>query len=354
MIVASGGLSGGQVAGLIVAAAIVVPFDQHAEITQQCNGFTRLRPWDFEATPPDDYPLLLHHHNYILYSSRVVKQADLVFAIYQFGHRWDEEQKARDFAFYEGVTVRDSSLSAAIQGVVAAEVGHLDLALDYLNETAFIDLRDLAFNTRDGVHLAALSGAWHVIVAGFGGLRDQRGTLSFAPRLSQRLGRVSFGLLYRGRKLRVEVESEQATYELLANYGSLVREESGHQRVVRVTVRVGSYTTDSSTNRGEGAAAYAPTDDNPQSIRYALWAATDEAYKNALRAYATKQAQLKRFEKPPTEKDFSAAEPTVSVEPIVKLELNEAEWKKRLIDASGAFLTDPGRHSRPYPPSCKD
>jgi alpha,alpha-trehalose phosphorylase len=197
------------------AAAIVVPFDQHAEITQQCNGFTRLRPWDFEATPPGDYPLLLHHHNYILYSSRVVKQADLVFAIYQFGHRWDEEQKARDFAFYESVTVRDSSLSAAIQGVVAAEVGHLDLALDYLNETAFIDLRDLAFNTRDGVHLAALSGAWHVIVAGFGGLRDQLGTLSFAPRLPQRLARVSFGLLYRGRKLRVEVEAEQATYELL-------------------------------------------------------------------------------------------------------------------------------------------
>ena len=114
--------------------------------------------------PPDHYPLLLHHHNYMLYSSQVIKQADLVFAIYLCGDRWDEDQKARDFAFYESVTVRDSSLSAAIQAVVAAEVGHLELALDYLTETAFIDLRDLAFNTRDGVHLAALSGVWHVIV----------------------------------------------------------------------------------------------------------------------------------------------------------------------------------------------
>jgi len=197
------------------AASIVVPYDQHARITQQCNGFTRLRPWDFEATPADDYPLLLHHHNYMLYSSRVVKQADLVFAIYLFGDRWDQEQKARDFAFYESVTVRDSSLSAAIQGVVAAELGHLDLALDYLTETAFIDLRDLAFNTRDGVHLAALSGVWHVVVAGFGGMRDCGDALTFAPRLPPRLTRLGFGVLFRGRRLRVEVHAEHATYELL-------------------------------------------------------------------------------------------------------------------------------------------
>jgi alpha,alpha-trehalose phosphorylase len=197
------------------AAAIVVPFDKHARITQQCNGFTRLRRWDFEDTPPDDYPLLLHHHNYSLYSSRVVKQADLVFAIYLFGDRWDEEQKARDFRYYESVTVRDSSLSAAIQGVVAAEVGHLDLAWDYLTETSFIDLRDLALNTRDGVHLAALSGAWHVVVAGFGGMRDHGKSLRFAPRLPPRLTRMCFGLLYQGRRLRVEVYPDHADYTLL-------------------------------------------------------------------------------------------------------------------------------------------
>src|SRR6202020_3194208 len=176
------------------AAAIVVPYDEQARITQQCDDFTHLRAWDFDHTPPEDYPLLLHHHNYTLYSSRVVKQADLVFAMYLFGDRWDKEQKERDFAFYERVTVRDSSLSAAIQGVVAAEVGHLDLAWGYLTETAFIDLRDLAFNTRDGVHLAALSGVWHLVVAGFGGMRDHGHTLRFAPRLPSRLTRLSFGL----------------------------------------------------------------------------------------------------------------------------------------------------------------
>ena len=198
------------------AAAIVVPFDSDARITQQCNGFTRLRKWDYEDTPPEQYPLLLHYHNYILYSSQVVKQADLVFAIYLCGDQWqDEDQKARDFAYYESVTVRDSSLSASIQAVVAAELGHLDLAFDYLSETAYIDLRDLANNTRDGVHLAALSGVWHAIVAGFGGLRDYSDTLRFAPRLPARLMRLSFGLLYRGRRLRVEVRPGDATYEVV-------------------------------------------------------------------------------------------------------------------------------------------
>jgi alpha,alpha-trehalose phosphorylase len=197
------------------AASVIVPYDSHARITQQCNGFTRLRKWDFDATPPENYPLLLHYHNYLLYSSQVVKQADLVFAIYLCGDRWDEDQKLRDFDFYESVTVRDSSLSAAIQAVVAAEVGHLDLACEYLIETAFIDLRDLAFNTHDGVHLAALSGVWHAVVAGFGGMRDYGDTLIFAPRLPSRLTRLGFGVLFRGRRLRVEVHADHATYELL-------------------------------------------------------------------------------------------------------------------------------------------
>jgi len=197
------------------AAAIVVPFDVDARITQQCNGFTRLRKWHFEDTPADHYPLLLHYHNYMLYSSQVIKQADLVFAMYLCGDRWTKEQKARDFAYYESVNVRDSSLSAAIQAVVAAEVGHLELAFDYLNETAFIDLRDLAGNTHDGVHLAALSGVWLAIVAGFGGMRDHDEPLEFAPRLPTRLTRLRFGLLYRGRRLRIEVSRERATYELL-------------------------------------------------------------------------------------------------------------------------------------------
>jgi len=198
------------------AEAVVIPSDPELRVTPQSDGFTRYRNWDFEAIPTDDYPLLMNFHNYLLYSSQVCKQADLVLALYLCGDCFDAEQKARDFDYYEGITVRDSSLSASVQAIVAAEVGHLELAYDYLSETAFIDLRDLAFNTRDGVHLAALAGTWLAAVAGFGGLRDDGDTLAFAPQLPARLTRLSFGVIYRGRRLWVEVDGERARYELLA------------------------------------------------------------------------------------------------------------------------------------------
>jgi alpha,alpha-trehalose phosphorylase len=196
------------------AAAVAVPFDEELGVHPQSDQFTRFRHWDFENTRPDEYPLLLNFPYYELYRSQVVKQADLVFALYLCGERFDPEQKARDFAYYEAITVRDSSLSASTQAIVAAEVGHLELAYDYFGETAFIDLRDLADNTRDGLHIASLAGAWLVAVAGFGGMRDTGDTLAFAPWLPSRLTRLAFRLSYRGRRLLVEVSSSEARYEL--------------------------------------------------------------------------------------------------------------------------------------------
>jgi alpha,alpha-trehalose phosphorylase len=209
------------------AAAIKVPVDAELGVTPQCDGFTRYRRWDFDAA--SNYPLLLHHHNYVLYSSQVVKQADLVLALFACGDRFEPEQKLRDFDFYERITVRDSSLSAPIQAIVAAEVGYVERAYDYLRETALIDLRDLAENTGDGLHLAAQAGAWLGVAAGLGGMRDHGERLSFAPRLPPQLAIVSFGLRYRGRCLRVRIEHHSARYELsggdpleLDHYGETV------------------------------------------------------------------------------------------------------------------------------------
>ena len=198
------------------ADAVVVPFDAELGVTAQSEGFTRYRPWDFEATRDVEHPLLLYYPYYLLYSSQVVKQADLVFALYLFGDRFDPEQKRRDFDYYEAITVRDSSLSASIQAIVAAEVGHLDLAFGYFRETALIDLHDLAGNTADGLHLAALSGSWLVAVAGFGGMRDDGDMLAFAPRLPPPLTRLCFRVQYRDRCLHVDIRSDHARYELLA------------------------------------------------------------------------------------------------------------------------------------------
>jgi alpha,alpha-trehalose phosphorylase len=196
------------------ASTMLIPYDEQLRVHAQAEGFTQHQHWSFKRTKADQYPLLLHFPYVDLYRKQVVKQADLVLAMHLRGDAFSAEEKARNFAYYEALTVRDSSLSACTQAVIAAEVGQLELAHDYFGEAALMDIRDLEHNTRDGLHIAALAGAWIVAVAGFGGMRDHDGALSFTPRLPERLTRLAFGLSFRGRLLKVEVKPDQARYSL--------------------------------------------------------------------------------------------------------------------------------------------
>jgi alpha,alpha-trehalose phosphorylase len=197
------------------AKAMLIPYDRRLGVHPQHEGFTEHAMWDFDHTPEESYPLLLHYPYFDLYRKQVVKQADLVLAIQMCGDAFTDEQKARDFAYYEPLTVRDSSLSACTQAIVAAEVGHLELAHEYLAEAALMDLRDLERNTRDGMHMASLAGAWVALVQGFGGMRQTPDGLAFAPRLPSGFTRLTFHMRYRGRLIRLTVTRHEATYELI-------------------------------------------------------------------------------------------------------------------------------------------
>jgi alpha,alpha-trehalose phosphorylase len=192
-----------------------VPYDETLGVHSQADKFTRYQAWDFEHTKAEQYPLLLHFTYFDLYRKQVVKQADLVLAMFACGKAFTAEQKARNFDYYEALTVRDSSLSASTQSIMAAEVGHLDLAYDYLGEAALMDLHDLEHNTRDGVHIASLAGSWLALVCGFGGLRHEDGQISFAPRLPEGLARIAFNVQTKSRLMKVEVTRRTAKYELL-------------------------------------------------------------------------------------------------------------------------------------------
>jgi len=195
------------------ADQMLVPYDEKLRVHPQAEGFTNHQVWDFAGTSLDQYPLLAHFPYFDLYRKQVVKQADLVLAMQICPDAFTAEQKARNFAYYEAITVRDSSLSACSQAVIAAETGHLELAYDYLAETALMDMADLEHNTRDGVHLAALAGAWMALVSGFGGMRQRPGELpSFAPQLPPALTRLTFTVNLRGRSLRVSVLPDRASY----------------------------------------------------------------------------------------------------------------------------------------------
>ena len=198
------------------ADKMVVVYDEALEVHPQAEGFTHHQVWDFAHTGPDQYPLLLHFPYFDLYRKQVVKQADLVLALFWCGDSFTPRRRRATFDYYEPLTVRDSSLSACTQAVVAAEVGHLDLAYDYFAEAALMDLDDLEHNTRDGIHIASLAGTWIAAVAGFGGMRDHGGQLRFAPRLPAALTRLRFRIMFRERSLLVDVNREHARYTLRA------------------------------------------------------------------------------------------------------------------------------------------
>jgi alpha,alpha-trehalose phosphorylase len=196
------------------AEAMYLPFDDARGIHPQDQDFLAHEVWNFRDTPPDHYPLLLHYPYFELYRKQVVKQPDLVLALQTRGEAFTLEQRRRNFDYYETITVRDSSLAAATSSIVAADVGHLDLAYDYMAEAALMDLGDLEDNASDGLHLAALGGAVMAAVAGLGGLRDHGGRLSFRPCLPAGLHRLQYSLRYRGRRLVVRIHPAEARYAL--------------------------------------------------------------------------------------------------------------------------------------------
>ena len=195
------------------AAGMFIPYDETLGVHPQADGFTGHEIWDFANTTPEQYPLLLHFPYYDLYRKQVVKQADLVLAMQLHPDAFTDEQRPAT-SLLRPADGRDSSLSASFQAVIAAEMGHLDLAEDYLAEAALMDLDDLEHTTTNGLHMASLAGIWTALVAGYGGMRHTDAALSFTPRLPPALTRLAFGLHLAGRTLRVDVSGATATYSI--------------------------------------------------------------------------------------------------------------------------------------------
>jgi alpha,alpha-trehalose phosphorylase len=196
------------------AAAMSVPFDTELGIHPQDAHFLEHQRWDFEGTPADRYPLLLHFHPLTIYRHQVLKQSDLILAEWLLGSEFTLVQKQADFDYYDPLTTSDSTLSVVAQQVMAAETGQPGLAWDYFCKGLFIDLADTHANTVDGVHIASAGGVWSMVVAGFGGFRDDDGEFRLTPRLPKELDSLAFKLLLRGRRIRVRLTHQATTFEV--------------------------------------------------------------------------------------------------------------------------------------------
>ena len=181
--------------------AMYLPFDEELGIHPQDESFLDREVWDFAGTPPENYPLLLHYHPLVIYRFQVLKQADVVLAMFLRSDQFTLEQKRRNFDYYDPITTGDSSLSACVQAVGAAQIGYDELALDYFREALFVDLADTHGNTRDGVHIASAGGVWGTIVFGFAGLFDSGTSLRFTPRLPADWDGLTFRIERHGTRM---------------------------------------------------------------------------------------------------------------------------------------------------------
>ena len=194
--------------------SMYIPYDDELGLHPQDDTFFTKAVWDFESTPAEHYPLLLHYHPLTIYRYQVLKQPDLVMALFLQGHRFTREEKARNFSYYDPLTTGDSSLSACVQSIVAAEIGETHLAYRYFMKTARMDLDNVNGNVKDGVHAAAMAGTWLSLVYGFAGMRDFAGSLSFQPNLPAEWNSLAFRVLWHGTPLEVELGAASTTYRL--------------------------------------------------------------------------------------------------------------------------------------------
>jgi len=205
------------------ADRMYIPYDENTGIHLQDDSFFDRKPWDLRTTPRDHFPLLLHYHPLVIYRHQVIKQADVVLAMFLLKNEFTPEQKKRNFEYYDPLTTGDSSLSACIQSIVAAEIGDIPRAMKYARYAVLMDLADVGGNVRDGCHIASMGGTWMVLVYGFAGMRDYGGKLSFAPRLPPQLRRLKFSLQIRDRMLQVEMGKERTVYLLQKGAALAVR-----------------------------------------------------------------------------------------------------------------------------------
>jgi alpha,alpha-trehalose phosphorylase len=216
------------------AESMYVPYDDKLKIILQDDSFLDREPWDFRNTPPERFPLLLFYHPLNIYRKQVIKQADVVLAIFLLGDVFSPEVKKRNFYFYDPLTTGDSSLSSCVEAIIAAQIGDMEKAIRYGMAALLMDLADVGGNVRDGCHIASMGGTWMMLTYGFGGMRDDGGILSFWPRRAPEENAIlAFPVTHRGQRLEIEIGPEKVEYALREGECLVIRHETEDVELTR-------------------------------------------------------------------------------------------------------------------------
>lgn len=216
----------------MAADRMYVPCDRGLGIHPQDDSFLDREVLDIANIPRDKFPLLLHFHPLVIYRHQVIKQADVVLAMFLLGDEFSAKEKESNFRYYDPLTTGDSSLSACIQSIIAGEVGDGTRQLKYARYAILMDLADVGGNVHDGCHIASMGGTWMAAVYGFAGMRDYEGQLSFEPRLPSVIEQLRFPLQVRGQELVLEIRQDSVTY-LLREGDELALQHFGQDIVLK-------------------------------------------------------------------------------------------------------------------------
>ncbi|WP_439001691.1 glycoside hydrolase family 65 protein [Pediococcus damnosus] len=167
------------------------------------------------SIPKDQLPINQHWSWDKILRSPYIKQADVLQGIWYFIDQFPEDVKKRNFDFYEPLTVHESSLSASVHAILAADLHYEDKAVEMYERTARLDLDNYNNDTVDGLHITSMTGSWLAIVQGFAGMRVQDNTLSFKPFLPKKWTSYQFRINFRDRLIEVQVDRNGTEIKLL-------------------------------------------------------------------------------------------------------------------------------------------
>lgn len=196
----------------LAADLMYLPFDEKRNIHLQDDHFLQKKPWDFENTPKEKYPLLLHYHPLTIYRYQVLKQADTVLAHLLLDDFEPSVMKAT-YEYYENITTHDSSLSVCVYGMMASKIGKHEASEKFFRDSVYLDLHNTHKNTKDGLHMANLAGAILAIYKGFLGL-EVRTKISLKPFVPASFGDLKLKLHVKNRLIEFKV-SERVEIKLL-------------------------------------------------------------------------------------------------------------------------------------------
>lgn len=186
-----------------MAEKIYLPKPNQDGIIEQFSGYFKEEDLSIEEL----YSRIIEPNEYLgspvglAVNTQIIKQADVILLLSLLSEEFSHDVKEKNWTYYEPRTEHGSSLSTCIYALLAAKIGKVDWAYEFLMKAAQLDLlgnykQYLGPLYIGGTHPAANGGTWMVVVQGFGGLEAVEDGIVLNPHLPKHWKQLRFRFVY--------------------------------------------------------------------------------------------------------------------------------------------------------------